>query len=243
MDTDAVVTTIVDRLRAVATPERAVKEKQYLRSDLEHLGATMPAIRRVAVGVGREHPDLTRDELLALTAASWEAGVHELRVVAVELLVDHPDLLVAEDTAWLETWCRQARTWALIDPLAAQVIGGLADRHPDALDPVIRRWATDEDHWVRRTALLAHLLPLRRGEGDFDRFGELADGMLEEREFFIRKAIGWVLRETGKARPERVVAWLEPRVDRAAGLTVREAVKRLPPEDRDRILDAYAARG
>jgi len=58
----------------------------------------------------------------------------------------------------------------------------------------------------------------------------------EEREFFIRKAIGWVLRETGKKRPELVVAWLEPRVTRAAGLTVREGVKYLPDSDRDRLM-------
>jgi 3-methyladenine DNA glycosylase AlkD len=62
--------------------------------------------------------------------------------------------------------------------------------------------------------------------------------MLEEREFFIRKAIGWVLRETGKRRPDLVTAWLEPRASRAAGLTVREAVKHLPDEDRDRVLRA-----
>ena len=54
--------------------------------------------------------------------------------------------------------------------------------------------------------------------------------MLEEREFFIRKAIGWVLREAGKRRPDDVAAWLAPRTDRASGVTMREAVKYLPPD-------------
>jgi 3-methyladenine DNA glycosylase AlkD len=66
-------------------------------------------------------------------------------------------------------------------------------------------------------------------------FARYADGMLSEREFFIRKAIGWVLRETGKKRPELVAAWLAPRAHRASGLTVREAVKYLPPEFPARI--------
>ena len=104
---------------------------------------------------------------------------------------------------------------------------------------ILDRWATDDDFWVRRSALLALLLPLRRGGGDFARFGRYADAMLEEREFFIRKAIGWVLRDTSRKRPELVYAWLRPRVARASGVTVREAVKHLPEAQRDEILAAY----
>jgi 3-methyladenine DNA glycosylase AlkD len=66
--------------------------------------------------------------------------------------------------------------------------------------------------------------------------------MLAEREFFIRKAIGWVLREAGKRRPGEVVAWLGPRTDRASGVTVREAVKYLPAEDAERLLSAYRSK-
>ena len=63
--------------------------------------------------------------------------------------------------------------------------------------------------------------------------------MLEEREFFIRKAIGWVLREVSKKRPELVVEWLGPRTGRASGVTFREAVKYLPPDDRERLAAAF----
>ena len=66
-----------------------------------------------------------------------------------------------------------------------------------------------------------------------------ADAMLEEKEFFIRKAIGWVLRDTARRRPELVAAWLAPRGHRASGGTVREAVKPLPPGPRDRPLGGY----
>ena len=63
--------------------------------------------------------------------------------------------------------------------------------------------------------------------------------MLDEREFFIRKAIGWVLRETGKRRPGLVADWLALRVHRASGVTVREAVKPLSPDQRDKLLSDY----
>jgi 3-methyladenine DNA glycosylase AlkD len=238
LDVDDTIGAVTARLRAAGTAERAAHEKAYLRSELDFLGASVPEIRRAAVGIDRAHPDLTHDELLALVERSWAAGVHELRMLAVELLERRLDLLRPPDLVLLERLLRESGTWALVDGLAASVVGELVERHPDELDAVLRRWAGDDELWVRRAALLAHLPGLRRGGGDFDRFGQLADGMLEEREFFIRKAIGWVLRETAKHRPELVTAWLEPRAQRASGVTLREAVKYLPETDRRRLLAA-----
>jgi 3-methyladenine DNA glycosylase AlkD len=65
--------------------------------------------------------------------------------------------------------------------------------------------------------------------------------MLDEREFFIRKAIGWVLREAGRRRPDEVAAWLAPRTHRASGVTMREAVKRMAPGEAARLMEAYRA--
>ncbi|MGO8687073.1 MAG: DNA alkylation repair protein [Candidatus Dormibacteria bacterium] len=132
---------------------------------------------------------------------------------------------------------RESRTWALVDELAAVVVGGLVERHPE-LGSTLDRWAGDPDFWIRRSALLALLLPLRRGAGDFARFAAYAETMLDEREFFIRKAIGWVLRDTGRKRPGLVYEWLLPRAWRASSVTVREAVKPLSPEQRAAILAA-----
>jgi 3-methyladenine DNA glycosylase AlkD len=237
-DVDDTIRDVTARLRAAGTPERAAHEKAYLRSGLDFLGASVPEIRRAAVDVNRGHPELTHDELVALVERSWAAGVHELRMFAVELLERRLDLMGPPDLVLLERLLRESGTWALVDGLAASVVGELVERHPDELDAVLRRWASDDELWVRRAALLAHLPGLRRGGGDFGRFGQLADGMLEEREFFVRKAIGWVLRETGKRRPELVTAWLEPRAQRASGVTIREAVKYLPETDRRRLLAA-----
>ncbi len=112
----------------------------------------------------------------------------------------------------------------------------LAEREPGGWDPTLRRWATDDDVWVRRASLLAHLPGLHDGAGDFERFGALAEALLDERDFLVRKAIGWVLREKGRQRPELVTGWLLPPAARADGVTVREAVKHLPERDRRRIL-------
>jgi 3-methyladenine DNA glycosylase AlkD len=81
-----------------------------------------------------------------------------------------------------------------------------------------------------------------RGGAPLEPFLRRADAMLDEKEFFIRKAIGWVLREIGKERPAEVAAWLAPRTARASGVTMREAVRWLPASDRDRLMTAYRER-
>ena len=228
-------------LRAVGTPERAEGERAYLKSDLEFVGATVPAIRKVVKAFVREHPDLGHGDVVELAEALWAAPIHERRMAAVELLYLDRERSAATDLALVERFIRESKTWALVDGLAASVAGHLVEHHPE-LYAELDRWAGDDDFWVRRSALLALLGPLRRGEGDFDRFGRYADAMLEEKEFFIRKAIGWVLRETAKKRPGLVAGWVAPRTHRASGVTIREAVKPLAEGDRDRLMQAYKER-
>ena len=227
-------------LREAAIPGRAEKEKAYLKSELTHLGAPVPAIRKVVRSTRRAHPDLTHDDLVALVAELWSAPVHERRMAAVEFLVLANSLLVSEDIELVERLIREAKTWALVDTLAVSVTGGLIDRDRSLAD-VLDRWSTDDDFWIRRASMLSLLGPLRRGEGDFERFGRYADAMLEEKEFFIRKAIGWVLRETSKKRPELVYEWIAPRTGRASGVTMREAVRYLDPAQSDELMAAYNA--
>jgi 3-methyladenine DNA glycosylase AlkD len=226
-------------LRGLGTPERAVSEKAYLKSDLEFTGTPVPAVRATVRAWCRARPELTHGELIAVTEALWARPVHECRMAAVELLDANSRLLRPGDAALIERMLRTARTWALVDGLASNVMGALTERHPE-LTNVLDRWAGDDDFWIRRSAMLALLVPLRRGEGDFARFTGYADRMLEEKEFFIRKAIGWILRDTAKRRPELVTDWLEPRAHRASGVTMREAVKPLPPETAARLLAARA---
>jgi 3-methyladenine DNA glycosylase AlkD len=237
MDVQRLFREIDGELRAQGSPERAVQEKAYLKSDLDHYGVSLPAVRAVARGVARGRPALTRDELVALVEALWAGTVYERRRVAAELLEMGGDRLQPADIVLAERLLREARTWALVDELAAVVVGGLVEHHPE-LGAVLDRWAVDGDFWIRRSALLALLVPLRRGDGDFARFSRYAEAMLEETEFFIRKAIGWVLRDTARKRPGLVYEWLLPRARRASGVTIREAVKPLSPEQRTAVLAA-----
>ena len=228
-------------LRGLGTPERAASGKAYLKSDLEFTGTTVPATRTVIRSWCRARPGLTRRELAATAEELWARPVFECRMAAVELLDAKADLLRSADAGLIEHMLRTARTWALVDGLAANVMGGLTERYPE-LTATLDRWARDDNFWLRRSAMLALLRPLRRGDGDFERFSRYADQMLEEKEFFIRKAIGWILRDTAKRRPALVAEWLAPRAHRASGVTIREAVKPLPPDVRDQLMASYADR-
>lgn len=240
VDVDDLVGSIDAELRAAGTPQRAAQEQAYLKSTLRHYGVTVPAMRRIVRSAIHGAPDLAHDELVALAATLWAEPVHERRMAVVELLDLRSGLLGPADMGLLERLLRESRTWALVDGLAASVVGRVVERFPE-VGAVLDRWAVDDDFWLRRSAMLALLVPLRQGGGDFERFGAYADAMLADREFFIRKCIGWVLRDTGRKRPDLVYEWVLPRAARLSGVSIREAIKPLSDAQRAEVLAARAA--
>jgi 3-methyladenine DNA glycosylase AlkD len=195
-------------------------------------------MRQTLGALKAKHRGIDRQGLVALVGLLWSRPMFERRMMAVLLLEAFEPLLRPADIRLLERLIRASKTWALVDELAIAITGPLVERFPELLR-VLDRWARDDDFWLRRSAMLALLRPLRRGEGDFRRFARYAEQMLEEREFFIRKSIGWVLRETSKKQPDTVYAWLLPRAARASGVTVREAVKYLSLAQRAEVLAAH----
>ena len=228
-------------LHAVRDPGRAAAEKRYLKSDLDFLGVSLGRIRASVSEIAGEHRGIGRRDLVRLVEQLWVHPVFERRMASVILLDHFADRLGVGDLSLIERLVRESQTWALVDALAGDVLGRMVLADPDGVAPVLDRWASDDDFWVRRASLLAELRPIRQGE-TMERFLRRADPMLDEREFFIRKAIGWVLREASKKRPHEVAAWIAPRTHRASGVTMREAVKYLAPSEADRLMAAYRER-
>ncbi|MGB1586243.1 MAG: DNA alkylation repair protein [Thermoplasmatota archaeon] len=211
---------LVEQLAAVGTADRAVHEKKYLKSDLEHLGASVPATRNIAKQAARQWPDAVANPW-PLVQACWAEGIYELRS-GMAFFLEHAD--VGPDAVdAVEALLRDAHTWAIIDQLAIRIVPRL---EPD--DALLRRWLADDDFWVRRTAILAPLLAFRLDPDDaaLQQWAKRVAPHLNETEFFIRKAIGWMLREIGKTRPD----WTAEFVLRheMSGLTRREATRNLP---------------
>jgi len=229
------------RLKRGGSPTRAAHDKAYLKSDLHFWGADLPAIRAAVREYCRAHPDLTRGDLRAIAETLSASNVHELLASAIGVLECRREILVGRDLPWLIALVRRSKSWAYVDWLSPKAIGGVIARDARSRG-YLAKWANDESFWVRRAALLAEHDALRAGEGDFALWSRLAAGMLDEREFFIRKAIGWVLREVSKRRPELTYEFLRKHRDRVSNLSLQEGAKYLPAAQRRTLgLPAQAA--
>jgi 3-methyladenine DNA glycosylase AlkD len=218
---------LYETLRELGTAQRATAERTYLKSTLRHLGVPVPAVRRVVRTWVRQHPVLTADDVFRMADELWQRPVHETRLAAIELLAAVPGAVTAVRLPWLDGHLRDCRTWALVDPLAGVVVADLAFRDPESTLPVLDRWVTDDDFWVQRGAVLALRSLLRHGD-QLDRLFAYAEQLLPETEFFIRKVLGWVLREVAPRHPREVSAWLREHMGEMNLVTLREPLRKLP---------------
>ncbi len=228
------------KLRDVGDRDRAAGAKAYLKSDLEFIGVAAKPLRAAARDFLADHLDLGHDALVDLVRALWNRPVYELKAVAVALLELRTRNLDVSDLELVQELLRRSHTWALVDWLCTKVAAPLVAQDPRVAEAVIEGWSRDDDVWLRRASMLAQLPALRAGGGDFRLFAEFASRMVEEKEFFIRKAIGWVLRDVSKKRPDLTYDFLLKHVDRISGLTLREGSKYLSDDQRRKL---KAARG
>lgn len=219
---------LMGALLLLADADRAAGERAYLKSAYTHLGVRVPARRKVAKDWLRGHrPHI--EEVVAVAEELWDSEIYERRGVAVDLIEASVADLGPDDLGLVDAWVRDARTWALVDPLAHGVAGRVLTRFPASEGAWTERWRVDPDFWVRRTAVLCLSRPVRDGAVPFTRFEAVTVPMLPEHEFFVRKAIGWVLREVGRARPDVTGAYCTAHIGEMSGVTWREARKPLDP--------------
>jgi 3-methyladenine DNA glycosylase AlkD len=233
----AFVDDLIDALRASGTTERAAHDAAYLRSSRQHLGVAVPTVRRLTRDALRTTPLADRVEVRRVAEALWATGIYDACAAAVEVVRHRQRLLVVDDLSWIEVLLRNAYTWALVDELARHPVAAVAVRD-DGVLPVLDAWVVDDDFWIRRSAVLG-LSQLLRADRETERFFRYADLLLPEREFFIRKVLGWVARDLGHRRPDLVSQWCWRNLDGMNLVTLREAAKPLP--DGADLLAAYRA--
>jgi len=135
--------------------------------------------------------------------------------------------LTPKDLPILKKIADECEGWGMLDYLATRHLWTLALNYEDAVYSKVRKWTKSKHLWTRRAAILIHVLPARkkqlRAEYALPTFAEL----LYEKEFFIRKAIGWTLREMAKNYPEMTYEFLKDHRSEVSGLTMREGARRL----------------
>ncbi|MFK4070628.1 DNA alkylation repair protein [Streptomyces sp. NPDC029674] len=220
--------TVVERLfttyRAAADPVRAAQMRAYMKDVAPFLGLTSPVRRELsrAVLAGTPRPDET--DCAAIALRCWELPEREYAYFAVDYLRRHVKrcssgfLPVVRHLVTTHSW------WDTVDLLAAHVVGGLVAADPE-LRTAMDEWIEDEDLWVARTALLHQLR--YKSATDAERLFAYCVRQSGHPDFFLRKAIGWCLREYAKTDPDAVRAFVERERGRLAPLSVREALKNL----------------
>ena len=205
----------IDRaLQRESSWSRAEEDEARHGGGHRYYGASVGAVRGTVRDALRRYPDLTHDDITALSSELWEVPVYERRLAAVVLLQSRVGLLTNTDLTRIEGFVRSARLGALVDPLAIDVVGplisGLGATGRVRAGSVLDRWVRDPDGWLRRAALLSPLRALRAGAGDWSRFVRHARLVLEspaprnhaDDGGLAGSAVALVLAETAKHRPE-----------------------------------------
>ena len=208
-----------------------------------HLGAEGPRIRKLTQQTLRVFAVNEHDEVLDTVASLWAQPLYDLKLAAVYALAARQNTLSVADLALCESMIREAGTYGLTDPMAINVVAGIsiAATGEDAIaaGEVLDRWSADHAYLLRRAALLSQLPLVITPDGDPSRFFRYADSLLQDPKLLIRKAIGRVLREMGRNRPDMVYAWLLARVDRVSGITLREGMKHLDEAQGEALVAAF----
>jgi 3-methyladenine DNA glycosylase AlkD len=217
---------------AHADAAQAAPMQAYMKSALPFYGIAAPLRRRLTSDAVKMHPAQDTAALVRTMRALWRgARFREERYAAVELPRlgrAHPKLVNLELLPLVEEMITTGAWWDLVDDISGNVLARLLERHPDEMKPRLRAWAKGNDLWLRRAALLCQR---SLDAAQFDAV-LLYDTILPSigkgqfaNEFFIRKGIGWALRERSYAAPEEVQAFCQEYAAQLSPLTVREALK------------------
>ena len=197
-----------------------------MKSSLPFHGVSVPEVRRITRETARsfrfDDPDVWQDVILSI----WRrAERREELYSAVEFLCEPPrkEWLSPERIDLMRELIVAGAWWDIVDAIASRAMGLVLAAHTSETSIVLRDWSRDENIWQRRTAILAQL----RFKTDTDQvlLTEVIEPSLGRPEFFLRKAIGWALREYSKVEPEFVLEYVSRNSERLSSLSKREGLK------------------
>jgi 3-methyladenine DNA glycosylase AlkD len=221
----ALLEAIRGQLRGRADPVRAAGAQEYMKSAMPSLGIRVPEVRRLTAAAVARYPFGSGEQLRATVLELWRtAGFREERYAAIDLTAGR---LVATDLQMLPVYeeiIRHGGWWDFADGVAGRLCALLQAHRPE-MTGVILGWSTDPDLWIRRASLTAQLKA--KAGTDPELLRRVIEANLADPEFFIRKAIGWALREYAKTAPGWVADFVAGHEGSINPLSRREALKNL----------------
>ena len=221
-------------LAAAADPDRATQQQAYMKSAMPFRGVPMPEVRRLTKAAVRAHPLEDQGALIDAVTELWDAATYREERYAALTVLQVPRHRPWRDATLLplyEHLVLTGRWWDVVDDLATHAVGELLRTDPGRTAPVIRRWAAADDLWLRRAALVCQVGA--KESTDVRLLADVIEASLTppdalSGDFFVRKGIGWALRDYARTDPVWVRSFVDAHAAQLSPLSVREATKHLP---------------
>ncbi|GJM19711.1 MAG: DNA alkylation repair protein [Phycisphaeraceae bacterium] len=213
------------RVRADAAPMQ-----RYMKTEQPFYGVKKPGRVVLMRDVKKRFVPTSRRQYESAVRALWKQPHREERYVALLYARAFDDFVAAESIPLFETLMVQGAWWDLVDELAVQVVGRVWLRDRAAVEPWADRWIASDDMWLRRAAIIGQVK--HKGETDEGRLFSFCRARMHEKEFFIRKGIGWALRAYSYDAPDAVIAFLRAHEGELSPLSFREGAKGMVREGR-----------
>ncbi len=215
----------MQRLRELAEPANVASMQAYMKTDMPFHGVAAPARKRIVDELRRRFPVLERREYVEVVTELWEGEYREEKYLAVAVADRYPEHIVPAQLLLYERMIREGQWWDLVDPVAIHLVGTVVLEHPQPGWSVVDTWIDHDNLWMRRAAIIAQV---RAGSStDADRLFRYCMTRAFETDPFLRKAIGWALRQYSHVDPDAVAEFLSALRDELAPLSYREASRHL----------------
>ena len=225
MDVDALVAFVAQGLSEGADPVKAAQMAAYMKTDVPFYGAQKATRRPVHREAVRRFPPADRSEYRQAVLALWSRPHREERYVAIDYAGSFPRYITLSSIPLYRKMIVEGAWWDSVDSIAIHLVGQVLLNQRDATTPKVRAWIEDPDMWLRRSAIIGQIG--HKGATDTDLLFEACARRMHETEFFIRKAIGWALRDYARTNPCAVITFVMEHRDELSGLSFREATKHL----------------
>lgn len=212
-------------LAAAADPEKAGSMAAYMKTDMPFYGVATPQRRAILGELASRYPAQMRSDYEAVVRGLWRGEHREEKYLAIGYARSFPRFVTLSSIPLYRTMITQGAWWDFVDGIAIYLAGHVLMNQRTSLTPKMDAWTTSDDMWLRRTSIIAQLA--HKADTDPTLLDDACTRNLPDPEFFIRKAIGWALREYAKTDPEWVVRYVGAHEDEMSSLTRREATKHL----------------
>jgi len=204
-----------------ANPRIALEQKAYMRNQFAYYGIKATERREIQKPFFVKEFLPKKDKLDQIVIALWEKPQRDYQYFSQELAFKYVKQLAEKDIELYEYMVTHKSWWDTVDFIAAKLIGEYFKKFPEQRDAYVKKWISSNNIWLQRSALLFQLK--YKENLDTALLSSIINSLLGSKEFFINKAIGWILREYSKTNP----TWVKDFAKKTAlsSLSKKEALR------------------